>query len=72
MNLSQSVRGSSASSFQPVNMQPSSTSLPLTTEKKWKRAIDDRDDMHAQIEILREEKLHDQAQSLAMYAQTIK
>ena len=72
VNLSQSVRGSSASSFQPVDMQPSSTSPPLITEKKRKRAIDDRDDMQAQIEILREERLHDRAQSLAMYAQTNK
>ena len=43
MNLSQSVRGSSASSFQPVDMQPSSTSPPFTIEKKQKRAIDDWD-----------------------------
>ena len=34
--------------------------------------IDDRDDMQAQIEMLREERLYNQAQSLAMYAQTNK
>ena len=72
VNLSQSVRGSSVSSFEPVDMQPSSTSPPLITEKKRKRAIDDRDDMQVQIETLREERLHDRVQSLAMYAQTNK
>ena len=40
VNLSQSVRGSSASSFQPADKQPSSTSPPPTAKKKQKK--DDR------------------------------
>ena len=72
VNLSQSVRGSSASSFQPADKQPSSTSPPPTAKKNQKMTIDDRDDMQAQIEMLREERLYDRIQSLAMYAQTNK
>ena len=61
LNLSQSVRGSFASLFQPANKKPSSTSPAPTTEKKRKMTINDQDDIQAQIEMLREERLHDRA-----------
>lgn len=48
------------------------TPPPPTTKKEWKRVIDDRDNMQAQIEMFKEETLHDHVQSLIMYAQTNK
>lgn len=70
VNLSQSIRGSSASSGQPIEFQPSNTPPDVVTPRKRRRVNDEDDDVQAQLDQIREDRMKDRARSLAMYAET--
>jgi len=65
--VSQSVRGSSASSGQAVELPRFVTPPRVITSRKRRRAIDDGNDYDAQIDELRQARLEDRAKQLQMY-----